>query len=98
MEALIQGLFCLLLFQTACLNSARDILKSAKAQEDGVRQVAAITESIVVISEQTAAGTEEIASSATELSAGMEGYKEKVTWLRSISENLKSGVSQFKLS
>ena len=56
-----------------------------------------ITESVVVIAEQTAAGTEEIASSATELSSGMENYNQKSEQLTEIAATLKNGVSKFKL-
>ena len=63
-----------------------------------IRDVVNITESIVVIAEQTSAGTEEVASSASELSAGMTNYIKKSQSLNDISLQLKEGLSKFKLS
>ncbi len=79
------------------LNYSEEILKSTKAQGQSISSVVTITESVVVIAEQTAAGTEEVASSATELSAGMESYMQKSERLNEIAQELKQGVSKFKL-
>lgn len=73
------------------------IRKRVKEQIDGIRNVVTITESVVVIAEQTAAGTEEIASSASELSAGMDNYVQKSESLAQIASELSSGVSKFRL-
>lgn len=79
------------------LSHSEDILKSSKEQSNQIMNVVNITESIVVIAEQTSAGTEEIASSATELSSGMINYIEKSQSLNDISLKLKNGLSRFKL-
>lgn len=79
------------------LLSSEEIFNSTKAQKEAISQVVTITETIVVIAEQTAAGSEEVASSATELSAGMNNYNSKSKELVEIADNLKGGISQFKL-
>lgn len=63
-----------------------------------IKDVVGLTESVVVIAEQTAAGTEEVASSAFELSSGMTNYKEKSVQLSEIATKLKEAVSRFKLA
>ncbi|MEO9871849.1 methyl-accepting chemotaxis protein [Ekhidna sp.] len=80
------------------LNHSEDILNSSNTQSDKIKDVVNITESIVVIAEQTSAGTEEVASSATELSAGMTNYIQKSKTLNDISLKLKEGLSKFKLN
>lgn len=80
------------------LDYSEQILKSSKEQSEKIMSVVNITESIVVIAEQTSAGTEEIASSATEMSAGMNNYIQKSNTLNDISVKLKDGLSKFKLS
>ncbi|MEO9871846.1 methyl-accepting chemotaxis protein [Ekhidna sp.] len=80
------------------LNHSEDILNSSNIQSEKIKDVVNITESIVVIAEQTSAGTEEVASSSTELSAGMTNYIQKSKTLNDISLKLKEGLSKFKLS
>ncbi len=80
------------------LSLSEDIISSTKDQSVKVDNVVAITESIVVIAEQTATGTEEVASSATELSAGMANYIEKSKNLSVIARELKENLKKFKLS
>ncbi|MEO9484754.1 MAG: methyl-accepting chemotaxis protein [Ekhidna sp.] len=80
------------------LDYSEQILKSSKEQSEKIMSVVNITESIVVIAEQTSAGTEEVASSASELSAGMNNYIKKSNTLNDISVKLKDGLSKFKLS
>ncbi len=80
------------------LDYSEQILKSSKEQSEKIMSVVNITESIVVIAEQTSAGTEEVASSATEMSAGMNNYIQKSNTLNDISVKLKDGLSKFKLS
>ena len=63
-----------------------------------IKDVVNITESIVVVAEQTSAGTEEVASSATQLSAGMVSYIQRSKNLTEVSERLKNQVRQFKLN
>ncbi|MGL1888797.1 MAG: methyl-accepting chemotaxis protein [Reichenbachiella sp.] len=79
------------------LRLSEDIVNATKDQGVDITQVVSITESVVVIAEQTAAGTEEIASSATELSSGMSNYNTKSEQLTKIAASLKSGASMFKL-
>lgn len=80
------------------LKYSEEILKSSSEQSNKIKEVVSITESIVVIAEQTSAGTEEVASSASELSAGMTNYINKSQTLNDISVKLKDGLSKFKLS
>ncbi|MEO9484757.1 MAG: methyl-accepting chemotaxis protein [Ekhidna sp.] len=80
------------------LDYSEQILKSSKEQSEKIMSVVNITESIVVIAEQTSAGTEEVASSATEMSAGMNNYIQKSNTLNEISVKLKDGLSKFKLN
>ena len=80
------------------LNYSEQILRSSKEQSEKIMSVVNITESIVVIAEQTSAGTEEVASSVSELSAGMNNYIKKSNTLNDISLKLKDGLSKFKLS
>lgn len=77
---------------------SEDILHYAKNQSDNIKHVVGITESVVVIAEQTAAGTEEVATSTMELSAGMESYLVRSHKLSDIANNLKVGVKRFRLS
>lgn len=79
------------------LNLSEDIRKKGVEQTESIKNVVTITESVVVIAEQTAAGSEEVASSATELSAGMDNYVQKSKSLSGIASELKSGVSKFRL-
>ncbi|MEO9965281.1 MAG: methyl-accepting chemotaxis protein [Reichenbachiella sp.] len=79
------------------LTLSEAIVTATEAQQKDIRLVVSNTENIVVIAEETAAGTEEIASSASELSSGMESYTQKSLRLTKIAEELKAGVSKFKL-
>ncbi len=79
------------------LSHSEDILKSTKEQSEKIAQVVSITESIVVIAEQTSVGTEEVASSSSQLSAGMTNYIDKSERLNNISLQLEKGLSRFKL-
>lgn len=76
---------------------SEEILAAGKDQSKHIKDVVNITESIVVIAEQTSAGTEEVASSATELASGMSNYIQKSQTLNNVSERLKDQVRQFKL-
>ena len=79
------------------LDQSESILEATKSQNDSINKMVTITESIVVVAEETAAGTEQIASSATELSAGMENYMSMTNTLTNIAEGLSGAVEQFKL-
>ncbi len=80
------------------LSMSEEIRKRVMNQIDSIKNVVTITESVVVIAEQTAAGSEEIASSASELSAGMESSGNKSQELAVLAEQLKNKLSHFKLS
>ncbi len=64
---------------------------------DDISNVVGITESVVVIAEETAAGTEQIASSASELSSGMANYTQKSYGVSEVAIELKRRVGKFKL-
>ncbi len=80
------------------LDVSTKILKSTKQQLKDITDIVNLTESVVVIAEQTAAGTEEAASSASELSSGMSNYTERSKSVSAIMEDLKKKVSKFKLA
>ncbi|MEP0367965.1 MAG: methyl-accepting chemotaxis protein [Cyclobacteriaceae bacterium] len=82
----------------ANLNVSDEIRNHVLQQIDAIKHVVTITESVVVIAEQTAAGTEEIASSATELSAGMDNYNAKTADLSQVAVGLNERISKFRLS
>ncbi|MDW3191353.1 MAG: methyl-accepting chemotaxis protein [Cytophagales bacterium] len=77
---------------------SESIVTATGDQIQDIKNVVGLTESVVVIAEQTAAGTEEVASSAFELSSGMTNYKEKSQQLSEIATGLKEAVSKFNLS
>lgn len=79
------------------LNFSEEIVNAAGVQNDGINNVVTLTESIVVIAEQTATGTEEMATSATELSSGMHSYTEKSGWLTKVANELQEAVGKFDL-
>lgn len=79
------------------LGVSEEIRHHVLQQIDAIKHVVTITESVVVIAEQTAAGTEEIASSASELSAGMENYGDKTASLTQVAKDLSNKVSKFRL-
>lgn len=80
------------------LMQSEEILRSTQRQIASINDVVGITESIVVIAEQTAAGTDEVAASAAELSSGMETYHQKVERLVEVADSLKEGLSMVKVS
>lgn len=81
----------------ASLALSEDIVNATKEQGESITKVVTITESVVVIAEQTAAGTEEVASSATELSSGMSNYNDKSKELTRVAASLKEFAGQFIL-
>ena len=74
-----------------------EIRKRVQQQIDSIKNVVTITESVVVIAEETAAGTEQIASSATELSAGMDNYVDRSQSLSDVANELIERLSKFRL-
>lgn len=79
------------------LNISEGIRNQVAQQMNIIKEVVAITESIVVIAEETAAGTEEIASSASQLSMGMDNYGSKTSSLTEVAEALEASVRKFRL-
>ena len=77
---------------------SESIVTATGDQIKDIKSVVGLTESVVVIAEQTATGTEEVASSAFELSSGMTNYKEKSVQLSEIATGLKEAMCKFKLS
>ncbi|MFY0625221.1 MAG: PAS domain-containing protein [Reichenbachiella sp.] len=80
------------------LECSVDILQSSEKQRADIKTILDLSESVVVIVEQTAAGTSEVAASAVELSSGMESYNLKVAELAEVAESLKEGMSMVKHS
>lgn len=76
---------------------SEEIRKRVQQQIDAIKNVVTITESVVVIAEETAAGTEQIASSATELSAGMDNYVDRSQNLAEVARELTERLSKFRL-
>ncbi|MEQ8471614.1 MAG: methyl-accepting chemotaxis protein [Marinoscillum sp.] len=76
---------------------SEEIRKRVQQQIDAIKNVVTITESVVVIAEETAAGTEQIASSATELSAGMDNYVDRSQNLSEVARELTERLSKFRL-
>lgn len=78
-------------------NHSREILEATNGQRAAIEAVVKNIEQIVVVAEETAAGTQQIASSSQELNAGMIEVTTASTNLTQIAEELKRGVSSFKL-
>lgn len=79
------------------LKLSEEILNATKSRKIEVKDIARITESIVVIAEQSAAGTEEMAASATELRSGMEVFRNKSGQLSKVANILHEEVGKFML-
>lgn len=79
------------------LTLSEEILEATRSRRLEIKEIARITESIVVIAEQSAAGTEEMASSATEMRSGMEVFRAKSSQLSSVASVLHEEVGKFIL-
>lgn len=79
------------------LKLSEEILSATRNRKLEIKEIAKITESIVVIAEQSAAGTEEMAASATELRSGMEVFRAKSGQLSSVASVLHEEVGRFIL-
>ncbi|MFK7952202.1 MAG: methyl-accepting chemotaxis protein [Ekhidna sp.] len=77
---------------------SEDILAASAIQGVDLKKVVELTESIVIVSEQTATGTEELTSSITGLSNGMQNYNTKSKHLTQVAKHLRVEVEKFKLS
>lgn len=80
------------------LMASEEIKKAVTMQMNEIKIVVNLTESVVVIAEETAAGTEEIASSAAELAAGMDSYASRAQNLSEIAGSLTARSRHFKLN
>lgn len=80
------------------LQVAREIYEANLAQKKDIQAIVGITESVVVIAEETATGTEEVSSSASQLAAGMDQYQSQTQVMEEISQQLKVAIEKFKLS
>ena len=76
---------------------AEKIVEATQQQTDDIKKVVQITESVVVIAEETASGSEEVAASSSELSSGMTNYSEKVEKVSNIVDELILKVERFRL-
>ncbi len=79
------------------LQLAQNIYEASLSQKLDIQAIVGITESVVVIAEETAAGTEEISSSASQLAAGMNQYQLQTQDMEETSRQLKEAIEQFKL-
>lgn len=79
------------------LNLAKEIIQSTLEQKKAIEQVVRNIEQIVVVAEETAAGTQEISTSTFELNSGMGEINSGSTRLAEIADELRNGLSQFKL-
>ena len=80
------------------LKEVQKISEATTSQKSDIKEIVGLTESMVVIAEQTAAGTEEVATSASELASGMTNYKLRSQGLSAITEKLTSAIQKFRLS
>lgn len=77
---------------------SEEILDASTQQSDQIKEVVNITETIVVVAEQTSAGTEQVASSSEELSSGMITHSKKSQSLKAMAKQLEEGLGHFRLS
>lgn len=82
---------------THTLTHSEDILKATTTQKEDVSKVVSISESVVVIAEETAAGTEQTASAVAELSSGMKSFYEKATQMEGVASSLKEEIEKLTL-
>ncbi|MEO9485643.1 MAG: methyl-accepting chemotaxis protein [Ekhidna sp.] len=82
---------------TRTLSHSEDILKATTTQKENVTKVVSISESVVVIAEETAAGTEETASAVTQLSSGMKSFFEKAQQMGGVASSLKEEIEKLNL-
>lgn len=77
---------------------SKQVARSAEAQEADIDNIVKNIEEIVVVAEETASGTEEVASSSHSLTSSMEEINNTSNGLAKIAEELRDGLSKFKLS
>ncbi len=79
------------------LDLTEGINVTSAQQKKAIQDIVGITESVVIIAEQTAAGTEEVATSATQLANGMAGFKKRSQSLEQITQRLITAFEKFRL-
>lgn len=79
------------------LRLSEEVLKSTQTQRSSIDETVKNIEKIVVVSEETSSGTEEIATSSKDLSNGMIEFNSSSKGLNEIANQLREGVSKFKL-
>lgn len=77
---------------------SKEIQDATNGQKGAIEAVVKNIEQIVVVAEETAAGTQQMASSSQELNAGMVEITDASNQLSRIAEELKDGVSKFRLT
>lgn len=83
---------------TQNLALSKEILLATQEQKEAISVVVKNIEKIVVVSEQTATGTQEIASSSIQLNNTVGDVTATSKDLANIAQQLKEGVSKFKLN
>lgn len=76
---------------------SQQVLTATDVQKNSIVETVKNIEKIVVVAEETSSGTEEIATSAKDLSNGMMEFNSSSKGLANIANDLRVGVSKFKL-
>ncbi|WP_258101881.1 methyl-accepting chemotaxis protein [Marinoscillum pacificum] len=79
------------------LKLAKQIFDASIEQRNDITEIVKVTESVVVIAEETAAGTEEVSMSSEQLSQGMTNYKNRSEELEQISNQLTEAIEKLNL-
>ncbi|MDB2363497.1 PAS domain S-box protein [Flavobacteriales bacterium] len=79
------------------LSLSREVISASDEQKQAIEMVVKNIEQIVVVAEETAAGTQEVSTSTMELSSGMNEINQGASRLAEIADELREGLSQFKL-
>lgn len=85
-------------YSTQNLALSKDILAATEEQKQSISVVVKNIEKIVVVSEETATGAQEVASSSRQLNGSMSDVASTSKELSAIAQQLKDGVSRFKLN
>lgn len=79
------------------LQLSEEVQKATELQKKSIDETVINIEKIVTVSEETSSGTEEIATSSKDLSNGMQEFNSSSKGLAEIANQLRGGVSKFKL-
>lgn len=80
------------------LGLSKEVIAASDEQKRAIEMVVKNIEQIVVVAEETAAGTQEVSTSTMELSSGMNEINQGASRLAEIADELREGLSQFKLA